>query len=131
MSEVVYSLAVYYNYGLLVIEKASGGNVVLDHLRGRYKYKNLYKYKSYDDRGRAKKKIGFNTTEKSRSILINKFREVIEEGEVLINSKDILNEMLTFVADKNSKVQHTRGSHDDSLFSAMLSVFGLSEVHYR
>ncbi len=130
-SEVVFSCAKFYNHGLLVIEKASAGTVVLDRLKNQYQYTNIYKSKFFDERGKKKKRVGFVTSEKTRSILINGYREAFEDGEVLINSKDILSEMLTFIADSNGKIQHIKGSHDDSLFSAMLAVFGLSQPHYK
>lgn len=130
-AELVHEMALFYNYGLLVVEKASAGVVVLDKLRHDWNYRNIYKSKQFDERGQQKKKIGFVTTDKTRPILINGFREAFEEGEILVNSVDVLKEMLTFHVDVNGKAQHMKGSHDDSLFATMFAVFGLSQSHYK
>lgn len=130
-AELVYQMALFYNYAFLVIEKASAGIVVLDKLRHDWNYQNIYKSKQFDERGNQKKKIGFVTTDKTRPLLINGFRESFEEGEILVNSKDVLKEMLTFQVDVNGKAQHMKGAHDDSLFACMLAVFGLDKPHYK
>ena len=130
-ADVVYELARYFNNGLLVVEKASTGSVVLDRLRHTHNYMNIYKYKAFDDRGNAKKKIGFMMTEKTRPMLISAFREAWEEEQILVNSRIVLDEMLTFVANgKTGKIEHVEGGHDDSLFSFMLALFSLSQPHY-
>lgn len=130
-AEVVYELAKYYNNGLLVIEKASSGNIILDRLRHTYEYKNIYKHKAFDERGISKKKIGFVMSDKTRPLLIGAFREAWEEGQILVNSRIVLDEMLTFVANsKSGKIEHIQGGHDDSLISFMLALFALSQPHY-
>lgn len=130
-AELVYETAKYYNKALLVIEKASSGGVILDRLRHTYSYSNIYKHKAFDERGKAKKRIGFITNDKSRPLLISSFREAFEDNQILINSRIVLDEMITFVAnDKTGKIEHISGGHDDSLISFMLALFGLSQPHY-
>lgn len=130
LAEIVHALCIWYNNGLLIVEKASSGVVVLDNLRHKFGYQNIYKSKYFDDRGKSKKRIGFVTSDKTRPILINGYREAFEEGYILVNSKEVLKEMLTFVSDEKGKIQHIAGGHDDSLFSCMLAVFGLDKQHY-
>lgn len=70
-------------------------------------------------------------TEKTRPMLISSFREAWEEEQILVNSRIVLDEMLTFVANvKTGKIEHVEGGHDDSLFSFMLALFSLSQPHY-
>jgi hypothetical protein len=130
-AELVYQLGVFYNNALIVCEKASAGVVVLDHLKNKYHYTNIYKSKHFDERGKSKKRVGFVTSDKTRPILINAFRQAFAEGEILINSKIVLTEMLTFVADKNGKIQHASGAHDDNLFACMLALFGCTQPQYK
>jgi Terminase-like family. len=130
-AEVVYEIGKYYNMALLVIEKASSGNIILDRLRHTYDYKNIYKHKAFDERGISKKKIGFVMSDKTRPLLIGSYREAWEEGQILVNSRIVLDEMLTFVAnDKTGKIEHIQGGHDDSLISFMFALFALSQPHY-
>ena len=93
LAEVLLKLAQFYNGALCVIEKASAGHTVIDKMRNEYAYPNLYKSKQYDSAGQLRRKPGFETTKKSRPILINDFREAFENGEVCINSKTLLSEM--------------------------------------
>jgi hypothetical protein len=130
-AELVYELGKFYNNGLLVVEKASAGIVVLDKLRNDWGYTNIWKSKVFDERGKRKKKIGFVTSDKTRPLLINGYRESFEEGEILINSADVLKEMLTFQVDANGKAQHIKNGHDDILFATMMSVHGISQPHYK
>ncbi|WP_026893783.1 terminase large subunit domain-containing protein [Clostridiisalibacter paucivorans] len=130
-AEVVYNIGKYYNNGYLVVEKASAGHTVVSKLRYDYKYKNMHKYKSYDARGRAKKKIGFSTDSKSRPLMINGFREKFEEGQVLINSKYLLKEMNVFVS-IDGKNQAQKNFHDDTVMATAMALIGMDAgIYYK
>lgn len=131
-AELVREIAMYYNCALLVVEKASAGHTVLSKLvDGNNRYPNLYKYRKYDDRGNFKKKYGFETTAKSRPIILNKMLELFEENEIVINSKGLLNEMKYFVADSDGKIQHTRRRHDDRILACAMALHGMvSNMYY-
>ena len=91
-TEIVFQIARLYNNALLVIEKASAGHTVLDKIKHDYHYVNIFKSKSYDQKtGRGKRKIGWETTMKSKPIIINDMQEAFETGQCLVNSKDLLN----------------------------------------
>jgi hypothetical protein len=126
LAEVVNAIGKYFNNGFLVVEKASAGHTVLDRLRHDYKYLNMYKHKEYDYRGKAKKKIGFLTSEKSKSMIINDLVEVIETNNILINSKNVLEEMKVFVVN-GSKMGAMQGRHDDTIMSLAMALHGLKQ----
>lgn len=120
----------YYNNALIVVEKASGGHIILDRLRNTYKYMNLYKSKQYDEKGRKVKKIGWTTSQKTKPILINDFVEFFVNGDVNIRSMSLLSEMKTYVF-SNGSANAERGLHDDCVISMALSIQGLkSGVNY-
>jgi hypothetical protein len=123
-AEVVYYLGLYYNYGYLVIEKASAGHTVVSKLRFDYKYRNMHMHKEYDARGRAKKKVGYVTNSTTKPMMINGFREKFEEGQIVINSKTLLEEMKVFKID-GDKMGAIKGFHDDCVMSACMSLVGL------
>ena len=80
-AELVREVGKYYNTCLLVVEKLSAGHTVVDKLYdSNNRYINLYKYKSYDAKGKMRKKPGFETSLKSRPIIINRFVELFEKG---------------------------------------------------
>ena len=129
-SEIVNDIGIYYNKALLVIEKASAGHTVVDKLKNDYRYSNLYKYKEYDARGKAKKKVGFVTNGKTKPLIINDFVELFETRQIVINSKELLSEMRLFQF-KDGKMEATAGSHDDLVMSFAMALIGMkSGVNY-
>lgn len=131
VSKVVYELGVWYNMALIVVEKASGGHIVLDRLRNTYNYKNLYKHKDYDARsGKMIKKIGYNTTPRTKPILINDFVEFFENDDIHIRSLALLNEMKTYEY-ADGKMNAVTGKHDDTVIATALAIQGVrSGVRY-
>ena len=117
-------LAQFYNGALCVIEKASAGHTVLDKMPNEYAYPNLFKSKQYDSTGQLRRRPGFETTKKSRPILINDFREAFENGEVCINSKTLLSEMQLFV-DKGGRMEHAGTTGDDAVFAFGMALQGI------
>lgn len=129
-AELINDMGIYFNHALLVVEKASAGHSVVDKLRHEYKYQNMYKYKEYDARGNVKKKVGFVTNQKSKSIMIQDFIELFETNQIVINSKDLLNEMKMFQFN-DGKMEATIGFHDDLVMSFAMAIVGIkSGVNY-
>jgi len=128
-TEVVYQMALYYNQGLLIIEKASGGHIVIDRINHDHHYINMYKYKSYDQKtGKARRQVGFNTDTKSRPFMISDFQEFFETGKILINSKMLLQEMKLFQL-VNDKMQAVSG-HDDTVMAMAMAIQGMKSGQY-
>lgn len=131
IAKIVNEIGTWYNRGLLVVEKASGGHIILDRLKYTYKYTNLYKYKDYDARGKMIKKIGFNTTAKSKPIMINDFVEWWENNDIFINSATLLAEMKTYQFSHGS-MNAQNGKHDDTIIATALAIQGIkSNLYYR
>lgn len=124
-AQIVNDLGIYYNKSLLVIEKASAGHVIADKLKNEYRYNRLYKHKGYDERGKAKHKIGFETNQKTKAIMINDFVELFEIGQLCINSEDLLKEMKLFMFKTDGKMEATRGNHDDTVMACAMAIQGL------
>lgn len=120
-SAIVNDLGLYYNKALLVIEKASAGHIVVEKLHETYHYSRLFKYKSYDMRGKVKRKIGWETNAKSKPIMINMMVEMFETGQLCINSEYLLKEMKMFMHSDDGKMSATRSEHDDSVIAMALS----------
>ena len=115
----------FYNKALLCVEKASGGHSVIERLRYEHKYMNMVKYKTYDEYNRAVWKVGFDTTQKSKSIAVNDAREWFDKGMVRIMSNNLLEEMKTFVAEENGSFNAVVGCHDDLVSAFWLCIQGM------
>ncbi len=125
LCELLLALAEYYNSGLCVIEKASSGHIVIDKMRHEYNYPNLYKSRQYDATGRIKRRPGYETTAKSRPILLGDFSEAFEKGEIWINSRTLLKEMSLFVTKADGRSEHSGTTGDDSIFAFGLALQGI------
>lgn len=122
-AEVLNIIGRYWNYAFLAIEKNSFGLPVIQRLREDYFYMNLYKHKTFDQKGNKKFALGWLTTETSKSIMISDFKESFEKKLILVNDKDTLQQMTLFV-EQNGKMGNKKGAnnHDDMVISHSLSV---------
>ncbi len=125
LADVIDTLGRYYNKALLTVEKASGGHSVIERLRQDKKYMNMTKYKTYDEYNRAIWKVGFDTNNKTKSIIVNDAREWFEKGMIQIKSQEILDEMKTFVSNDNGSMGAVSGQHDDLIMGTCLAIVGL------
>lgn len=123
-ADIVDAIGRWYNKALLTIEKASGGHSVIERLRYEKHYMNCTKYKTYDEFKRTVWHVGFDTTQKSKSIAVNDAREWFDKGLVDIVSDDLLEEMKVFVAEDNGAFNAVSGSHDDLVSSFWLCIQG-------
>lgn len=121
---IVSDIGVYFNNAYLVVEKASSGHSVIDRLRHDYQYMNMHKHTDYDARGKKRKKLGFVTNSTTKTMIINDFVEAVETGQVLINSKRLLEEMKVFVADSSGKMEAMKGRHDDTVMAFAMALYG-------
>ena len=124
-ADVIDTLGRYFNKAMLTVEKASGGHSVIERLRYDKHYMNMTKYKTYDQFNRTIWQVGFDTNNKTKSIIVNDCREFFEKGLIKINSRDILDEMKVFVSDRNGKMAAIRGNHDDLVMGLCLAIVGL------
>ena len=124
MSDIIDAMGRWYNKGLLVVEKASGGHSCIERLRYEKHYMNMYKYKSYDEFKRTIWQVGFDTNVKSKSLAVNDMREWFDKNLIDINSNELLEEMKTFVAEDNGAFNAIVGCHDDRISACWLAIEG-------
>lgn len=124
-ADVLNALGRYYNKALLTVEKASGGHSVIERLRYEQHYMNMTKYKTYDEFQRTIWRVGFDTNNKTKSIIVNDCREWFDKGLIQIKSKDMLEEMKVFVANDNGSMGAISGSHDDLVMGLCLCIQGM------
>lgn len=113
-----------YNNAHLVVEKASGGHSVIERLRYAHQYRNLAKYKTYDEYNKIQWKWGFDTNQKTKGIAVNDAREWFDKGLIKINDKELLNEMKVFVINENGQMGAVEGAHDDLVSAMWLAIQG-------
>lgn len=114
----------YYNNAQLIVEKASGGHSVIERLRYTHMYRNMAKYKTYDEWNKIQWKYGFDTNAKTKGIAVNDAREWFDKGLIKICDKELLNEMKVFIVHENGTMGAVIGSHDDLVSAFWLAIQG-------
>lgn len=127
-AQVIYDLGIFYNYAFLTVEKNSYGSPLIERLRKERGYLNMYKMKTFDERGKKKLQIGFITSEKTKAIMITDMKEQFELGLINIECKVTLQQMQMFI-ETNGRLGNRRGNsdlhHDDNVISVGLAIQGM------
>ena len=127
-AKIIDEVGKYYNSALAIIESNSLGNGVLERLFNDLEYENLY----WDRTSKRKVKMGFNVNQKNKPLIMNTFKNMVEEGHVKIKSTRLLHEIQTLEYNATTrKVQARSGRHDDlvTALSAGLFVRGIVGRH--
>jgi hypothetical protein len=124
-----------WNNALLIVENTGLGWSVLekiieiDYPNLYYSIKgnphpdpNMYLRKGINLDDKDKMVPGFSTTSKSRPLLIDRLITLLEEKELIIHSKRLINEMNVFVW-KNGKAQARSGYNDDLIMAYAIGLF--------
>lgn len=117
----------WYNDANLVIEDASPGNSVID-LISLACYPNIYVRQTIDAKPFAEfeRRYGYPQSVKARNLLIDGFRNAIDDGLHEFNVTAIVEEAKHFVGKMTNNLRELRfeaeaGWNDDLLFAAMLA----------
>ena len=129
-ADVVNEMGRWYNKAHLTVEKASGGHSVIERLRYEHHYMNMTKYREYDEYKRTVWKVGFSTTQKTKSLAVNDMIEWFDKGMLDIQSNDLLEEMKVFVAGANGSFNASIGYHDDLISACWLSIEGMKQGYW-
>lgn len=113
-----------YNNALMVVEMNSGGPTMMS--LKTLLYPSIYfRPAKFENLGESiSEKIGWRTTRINRQLLINDFDKIFREGGLLLHSKILLDEMLTFIYDKNGDMNADKGYYDDCIFAVSVALQG-------
>ncbi len=127
-ANVLNEIGRFFNYAFLVVERNGFGVPVIERLRKKYEYMNLFKHKVFDQKSnKARKKLGWNTDQKSKSIMITDLKEQFECSLMLINCTETIEQMQIFVEGVGGKTGNKKGNnnHDDLVISIALAMQGI------
>ena len=117
-SKILASEGVTYNTALMLVERNTIGNNVIDWLYNQYEYENIW----HDEKGNP----GFQVTLKNRDQLLAELEEAIRTNMIKINSARTLKELNSFILTAAGKPAADKNSHDDLIMSLALAVHGLN-----
>lgn len=140
-ADKLYDWGMKYNKALMVVEINNHGLTTLTCLKQKI-YPSLYfRPKKIDSLGiSSSDKFGWRTTKVTRPLLIDEFAQACRDKELIIHSKELIDEMTVFIYDDNGNmVPQSRSYHDDEIFSAGIAWQGfkmtpktkLSQINYQ
>jgi hypothetical protein len=129
IADLLIELGNMYNEAFIIPERNSSGLTTVLKLQEKG-YRKLFVNRNIDKKTQKQKnEYGWRTTGSNRDLMIDDFVEVFENGNLIINSNNIIQEMKTFVRKNNGRREHDEGYHDDSLFASFLAIQGIK--YYR
>ena len=130
-AEIVDALGKFFNYAFICVERNSYGLPLLERLRKDYGYLNLLKQKVFDQRGKRKMQLGFQTTNVTKPIIINDMKEMFELGLINIECIRTLEEMKIY-QEKNGKMGNKKGAnnHDDLVIAVAMTCQAMKQAKY-
>lgn len=114
-----------YNEAYVIPERNGSGLTTVLKLKEKG-YKNLFVNRTIDKKTQKQKnEYGWRTQSSNRDLMIDDFIEFFENGNLVINSDILIQQMKTFVRKSNGRREHDESYHDDSLFASFLAVQGV------
>jgi hypothetical protein len=131
---LLYIICNFYNKALLGIERNDkAGFAVLEILRKEVRYSRLYWAKdplSYKRPAGSKVRWGWLTDEANRQIMVKDGITWFRKEKIFIRSKEILEQMDTFVENpKTGKIAASAGNHDDLVMATLIAGQLSKQVH--
>lgn len=127
MDEDIYARQVYclgrkYNDALIGLEENFSPHPIKELTRIRYP-KQYVREKEDDYTGKLEPRFGFKTTSATRPTAIAGLVTIVRENTELINDRDTLEEMLTFVRNEKGRPEAQSGAHDDLIMALAIAYY--------
>ena len=120
-AEQVYCLGKYYNEAFIGIE-INYSMYPTRVLAQKYRYPNLYMRRRLDtNTDKVEMEYGFNTTPRTRPIIIAELVEIMRGNIELEVDRQTLKEMTTFVKKENGRAEAIDGEHDDLVMALAIA----------
>jgi len=117
-------LGQYYNWGVITCEVNNHGLTALTVLKEQEQYPQIYYRRTVDKANNLEtEQIGWKTTETTRPLLLDKLDKAIRDGLIGIPSKDVIEELMSFIINKNGKPEAQPGANDDFVISTALAFY--------
>ena len=114
-----------YNKALMLVEINNHGLTTVTKLKDLL-YPTLYFRPSTFDNiaNKWSTRLGWKTSQITRPLMIDDFRQALHEGTMIPHSDELMNEMLTFVFTESNNMDAISGFHDDMIFSSGIALQG-------
>ena len=114
LAQILTKEASLYNTAVVIIERNTIGNNLIDWMFNIHEYENLWLDEKND--------FGIQITTRNREELLARMEEYIRNNVIKVNSKRAVDELLTFIVDDNGKVKADEGKNDDLIMSLSIAI---------
>jgi len=119
-----------YNNALMVVEINNHGISTVTALRNLQYPQMYFRPTKFDQMGTDySDRIGWKTTKVTRPLMIDDFREALEDGSLKIHSLATVDELLTFIFDSGGNMISQRAFHDDCIFGSAIAFQGFKIMY--
>lgn len=119
-----------YNNALMVVEINNHGLTTVTALKNLLYPQMYFRQANYDSmRTSWSDRLGWRTTKITRPLMIDDFRDALQEGSITIHSESTLDEMLTFVFDDGGNMVAQNSFHDDCIFACAIGFQGFKVLY--
>jgi hypothetical protein len=126
-SDVVFTLANWYNKALVLVESNNHGLTTLTALK-RLGYFPLYQQRRLASRGQTPTEVmGWRTTAVSKPLMVDELNRMLRDGDVTLFDSETITELRTFSRDNRGRMSGV--PHDDRVISLAIAAQGLKHVH--
>jgi len=117
-AEILYALGEYYNMAYIIVENNSHGILTCTRLGKDMAYPHFFTDIAVDKLTENQTvKLGFTTTAKTKPLIIDELRAAVRDGEIQINDKVTLREMLTYIVTESGAMQAEPQCFDDCVMA--------------
>lgn len=111
----------YYNWALVGLE-TNFSTYPTKMLSEEYKYPKLYIREKQDDyTGKLLTSYGFETTSKTRPMILANLQRIINNEIDKITDIEILREAITFIKNEKGRAEAQQGCHDDRILGTAIT----------
>lgn len=120
-AQVLAAMGYFYNTAKIIVESNNHGILTCTRLGKDYSYPNFYTEVVYDKLSdRETVKLGFQTTVKTKPLIIDQLRAALRQDEIELNDKNTIRELMTYIVNENGGMEAEHGCFDDEVMSLAL-----------
>lgn len=126
----VYCLGMFYNCALIGLE--NNFSTYPTQKLAELNYPNQFVRKKEDQyNNKYEKSYGFKTTSITRPYVLGLLQEIVHDNIDVIQDKDTLREMLTFIVNDKGRAEAEEGYHDDLVMALAISYYIRGQQDYK
>lgn len=126
----VYCLGMFYNCALVGLE--NNFSTYPTQKLVELNYPNQFVRKKEDQyNNKYEKSFGFKTTSITRPYILGLLQEIVHDNIDVIQDKDTLREMLTFIVNDKGRAEAEEGYHDDLVMALAISYYIRGQQDYK